>query len=121
MLAAKIALNPNHYAEIQGTNKRTFELAAVGAFQLTDTPALSDVFDPETEVASYGNVDDLLDKLDYYLARPELRAQMADRAHARAHASHTYEHRWVAMLETIGLRPPADFPVQPEELPVRAV
>lgn len=120
MLASKIALNPNHYAEIQGTNKRTFELAAIGAFQLTDTPALADVFDPETEVARYDTVDDLLEKLDFYLARPELRASMSERAHRRAHACHTYEHRWVAILETLGMRPPRDFPVQPEDLTLRA-
>lgn len=121
MLAAKIALNSNHYSEIAGTNKRTFELAAIGAFQLTDTPALSDVFDPVTEVATYETSDDMLQKIDYYLARPELRHQMATRAHARAHAEHTYEHRWVAMLHAAGLRPPPGFPVQPESLRVFAV
>ncbi len=120
MLAANIALNPNHYAEIAGTNKRTFELAAIGAFQLTDTPALRDVFDPASEVAMYDSADDMLSQIDYYLARPELRAQMAARAHARAHAEHTYEHRWVAMLHAAGLRPPVDFPVQPESLKVFA-
>ncbi|MBM4373486.1 MAG: glycosyltransferase [Deltaproteobacteria bacterium] len=120
MLAAKIALNPNHYAEIQGTNKRTFELAAVGAFQLTDTPALADVFDSATEVAQYDTVEDLLDKIDFYLAHPELRTAMAERAHVRAHSSHTYEHRWVAMLETLDLRPPADFPVQPTDVKIWA-
>jgi len=120
MLAAKIALNPNHYAEIAGTNKRTFELAAIGAFQLTDTPALADVFEPGTEVAQYDSVDDLLEKVDYYLARPELRSEMARKSQLHAHAAHTYEHRWTAMIETLGLRPPRDFPVQPEELALRA-
>ncbi len=120
MLAAKIVLNQNHYAEIFGTNKRTFEVAAIGAFQLTDTPALRDVFDPDSEVATFGSREDLLEKIDYYLARPELRLEMAERAARRAHADHTYEHRWTAMLETLGLRPPAHFPVQPETLALRA-
>jgi hypothetical protein len=120
MLAAKIALNPNHYAEIAGTNKRTFELAAIGAFQLTDTPALSDVFEPGTEVAQYDTVEELLEKLDYYLARPELRQEMARKSQVRAHSEHTYEHRWTAMIETLGLRPPSNFPVQPEDLRIRA-
>jgi len=120
MLAAKIVLNQNHYAEIAGTNKRTFEVAAIGAFQLTDTPALRDVFDPDAEVASFGSREDLLEKIDYYMARPELRLSMAERAARRAHGEHTYEHRWVAMLETLGLRPPERFPVQPESLALRA-
>jgi spore maturation protein CgeB len=120
MLAAKIALNSNHYAEIAGTNKRTFELAGMGAFQLTDTPALADVFEPDVEVARYDSADDLLEKLDHYLAHPDLREQMAQRAYERAHREHTYEHRWVAMLETLGMRPPASFPVQPDGLALRA-
>lgn len=120
MLAAKIVLNQNHYAEIAGTNKRTFEVAGIGAFQLTDTPALADVFDPESEVAVFDSRDDMLEKIDHYLANPELRTEMAGRAARRAHAEHTYEHRWTAMLETLDLRPPADFPVQPENLALRA-
>ncbi|HVN37867.1 MAG TPA: glycosyltransferase [Myxococcota bacterium] len=121
MLASRIVLNQNHYAEVAGTNKRTFEVAAIGAFQLTDTPALSDVFDPETEVSSFGTQKEMIEKIDYFLARPELCAEMAERARVRAHAQHTYEHRWVAHLETVGLRPPTEFPVQPESLVVRAV
>ena len=121
MLSASIVLNQNHYAEIAGTNKRTFEVAAIGAFQLTDTPALADVFDPETEVACFDTQQEMLDRIEYYLARPELRAAMAERARLRAHAEHTYEHRWVALLETLGLEPPPDFPVRAGTLAVRAV
>ncbi len=121
MLATKIALNQNHYAEIAGTNKRTFEVAAIGAFQLTDTPALRDVFDPDTEVAWFDTQQELLDQIEHFLGAPEQRAAMAARAQVRAHAEHTYEHRWTAHLEKLGLRPPAGFPVQPESLKVRAV
>lgn len=120
MLAAKIVINQNHYAEIAGTNKRTFEVAAIGAFQLTDTPALRDVFDPEIEVASFDTQRDLLEKIDYYLGQPEKRAAMGAAAARRAHAEHTYEHRWVATLETLGLQPPPGFPVQPGDLAQRA-
>jgi spore maturation protein CgeB len=120
MLAANIVLNQNHYAEIAGTNKRTFEVAGVGAFQLTDTPALAEVFDPEKEAAFFDSQREMLDRIEYYLPRPELRAAMAERARQRAHAEHTYEHRWAAQLETLGLEPPPDFPVRPGTLAVRA-
>jgi spore maturation protein CgeB len=120
MLSAGIVLNQNHYAEIAGTNKRTFEVAAIGAFQLTDTPALADVFEPEREVATFETQQEMLERIEYFLARPELRAEMAERAHVRAHAEHTYEHRWVAMLETLDTAPPSSFPVRPEALAVRA-
>jgi len=121
MLAARIVLNQNHYAEIAGTNKRTFEVSAIGAFQLTDTPALRDVFDPESEVAFFETQKQMLERIDEFLAQPERRQTMAARAQKRAHAEHTYEHRWVAHLEVLGLRPPPGFAAQPESLVVRAL
>lgn len=121
MLATKIVLNQNHYAEIAGTNKRTFEVAAIGAFQLTDTPAISDVFDPDTEVAYFDTQQEMLERIDYFLGQPERRAAMAAKAQVRAHAEHTYEHRWAAHLLALGMGVPASFPVQQSSLVVRAV
>jgi spore maturation protein CgeB len=121
MLAAKIVLNQNHYAEIAGTNKRTFEVAAIGAFQLTDTPAIRDVFDPDTEIACFDTQREMVERIDHFLGLPERRAEMAARAQRRAHAEHTYEHRWTAHLDALGLSPPPDFPVQPGALAVRSV
>jgi spore maturation protein CgeB len=120
MLASRVVLNQNHYGEIAGTNKRTFEVAAIGAFQLTDTPAIRDVFDPETEVAYFETQKEMLERVDEFLAQPDRRASMAAKAQIRAHAEHTYEHRWVAHLEALGLRPPPGFVVQPGLLSVRA-
>jgi len=120
MCGAKIVVNANHYTEIAGTNKRTFEVAAMGAFQLTDTPALADVFQPDEEVASYDTAADLIEKVDHYLARPEERARMAARARDRALREHTYAHRWTAHMEAMNITVPADFPVQPRDLAVRA-
>ena len=121
MLAARIVLNQNHYAEIAGTNKRTFEVAGIGAFQLTDAPALAEVFDPEREVAFFDTQQELVERVEHYLAHPEIRAAMAERAQRRAHAEHTYEHRWVAQLASLGIAPPPGFPVQPGTLAVPAV
>jgi spore maturation protein CgeB len=121
MLAAKIVLNSNHYAEIAGTNKRTFEVAAIGAFQLTDTPALSDVFKPDVEVATFTTQSDMIDKIDYYLSKPDLRMSMAQRACDRAHREHTYAHRWTAKMLAIGCSVPIDFPVLPQDLVHHAI
>ena len=121
MRAAKIVLNNNHWAEIAGTNKRTFEVAAIGAFQLTDTPALKDVFEPEREVAAFETQEEMLDKIAYWLVRDDERARMAERAQRRAHAEHTYAHRWAAKLQALGLPLPDGFPVSLDALKVRAV
>lgn len=104
MLACRIALNTNHYAGIGDVNKRTFELAGIGAFQLTDErPALRRYFEPGREVATFSGCADLRDKVEYYLARPAERAEMAQRAHERAHREHTFARRLEVLLRTVGL------------------
>ena len=104
MRACKIALNTNHYAGIGDVNKRTFELAGIGAFQLTDErAALHDYLQPGHEVATFSGPRDLRDKVAHYLARPEERAAIAARGQARAHRDHTFERRLTTLLATVGL------------------
>ena len=112
MQVAKIALNTNHYAGIQDVNKRTFELAAVGAFQLTDDrPALSRYFIPGQEVATFAGRADLLDKVRYYLAHPEERLRIAQAGQARAHRDHTFAARLRVILDVLDRGdPPAPAP-----------
>lgn len=104
MLSCKIALNTNHYAGIADVNKRTFELAGIGAFQLTDDrPALRNYFEPGREVATFTGRADLREKVEYYLNRPEERAEIARRAQERAHRDHTFKNRLHAILLRMGL------------------
>jgi spore maturation protein CgeB len=94
MQVTKIALNTNHYAGIADINKRSFELAAMGAFQLTDDrAALARYFVPGEEVATFAGAADLLDKVRYYLAHPEERARIAHAGQIRAHRDHTFVAR----------------------------
>jgi spore maturation protein CgeB len=102
--AAKIVLNTMHYGEIEGVNCRLFEAAGCGAFQIADwKPALSDLFEPEEEIVTFRTQQELKEKVDYYLAHPEERREIADRAYARAHREHTYERRLERMFEILGL------------------
>ncbi len=102
--AAKIVLNTMIYAEIEGVNCRLFEAAGCGAFQIADwKPALDSLFKPEREVVTFETRDELKEKVDYYLSRPEERQQIADRAYARAHREHTYEMRLREMFRVMGL------------------
>jgi spore maturation protein CgeB len=104
MRAAKIALNTNHYAGIGDVNKRTFELAGIGAFQLTDArSALGDYFEVGQEVATFTGRGDLLEKVRYYLDRPSERARIAAAAQKRAHRDHTFSARLQVLLKTVGL------------------
>ncbi|MCA4898522.1 MAG: glycosyltransferase [Bacteroidota bacterium] len=105
-LASKIVLNSIHPTEFSGVNVRTFEIAAVGAFQLTtfraDMPLL---FEPNKEIVLHHSLSELKDQIKFYLANPELRLQIATAARTRAVAEHTYEKRLdtiISCLLTIG-------------------
>lgn len=103
--AAKIVLNTMHYGEIEGVNCRLFEAAGCGAFQIADwRPALADLFEPEKEIVTFRTRQELKAKVDYYLAHPKERREIADRAYARAHREHTYERRLEKMFEILGLQ-----------------
>ncbi len=81
LLAAKIVLNTMHYSEIDGVNCRLFEAAGCGAFQIADwKPALPDLFEAEREIVTFRTREELREKVDYYLARPQERQAIADRA-----------------------------------------
>ena len=104
MRACKIALNTNHYAGIGDVNKRTFELAGIGAFQLTDErQALHDYLTPGVEVATFRGPAELRDQVAYYLTRPAERAAIAEQGQKRAHRDHTFERRLRTLLTTVGL------------------
>lgn len=80
-------------------NPRTFELAACGAFQLVDNRVtLPEVFVPGQEVATFNDRQSMIEQIEYYRARPEERAIIAQAGRARALSEHTYEHRLETML-----------------------
>lgn len=83
-------------------NPRTFELAACGAFQLVDNRALlPEVFEPGKDLVTFDDVKDLRDKIEYYLAHPEERKEIAASGRRRALNEHTYDHRIKEMLSII--------------------
>ena len=109
--AAKIVLNTISYSEIEGVNCRLFEAAGCGAFQIADSrPALPELFEPEREIVTFRTREELKEKVNYYLARPEDRRRIADRAYTRAHREHTYEVRLRKMFEILGLDNKAGIP-----------
>lgn len=104
-LSAKILINTVLYCEVEGVNCSLFEAAGCGAFQIADwKPSLPELFEPEREVVTFRTRQELKAKVDYYLAHPAERQEIANRAYARAHREHTYEKRLEKMLEILGLR-----------------
>src|SRR5262249_9758960 len=93
-LAAKIALNCLHYAEVNALNCRAFELAGCGAFQIcTARPVLPEHFEPGVEIETFASSSELVEKVRHYLQTPDAANAIAKRGQERAHAEHTYEHR----------------------------
>ncbi|GAE07535.1 spore maturation protein [Paenibacillus sp. JCM 10914] len=83
-------------------NPRTFEICACGTLQLCDERAdLARFYTPGVEIDTYRSPNELLEKVEYYLANDQLRKDMAHRALERTHQEHTYAHRLDTMLSII--------------------
>ncbi len=110
--SARIVVNAMLYSEIDGVNCTLFEVAGSGAFQIADwKPSLASLFVPEREIVTFRTCQELKEKVDYFLASPDERQKIADRAYARAHRDHTYENRLSVLLSTLGFR--ATFSAKP--------
>ncbi len=83
-------------------NPRVFEIAAAGGFQICDPAVgLEKLFDFETELPVYRDLQECRALIDHYLKHPEERRAIAKRAQARVLAEHTYAHRAQQMLDVI--------------------
>ena len=102
--AAKIVLNSLHFGEVGGLNARCFEVAGCGGFQLVShSPAVEEHFAVGSEIDVFRSAEELREKIDYYLARPDLRSQIASAGQHRAYREHTYRHRLERIFEVAGL------------------
>lgn len=104
--AGRIALNTHGDFMRYGGNMRLFECAGVGVFQLVDDrPGVREWFTVGEHLAVYSDLQDLREKVAYYLAHPEARQRMAEASRAHALAHHTYTAR-VRTLQAAGVLPP---------------
>lgn len=100
--SAKIALNNLHPAEIWGANKRLFEIAGTGAFQMVDwRPGLGILFEDGKEIVSFSSMEDLRGKIAYFLREDAEREAIARAGMRRARRDHTYAIRIGQMLATL--------------------
>lgn len=107
--AAKININLHSSLDARRTagggdfvNPRTFELAAMGAFQLVDKRDLmADLFKPG-ELATFTTQDEFYAAIEHFLAHPEERKEYAERARLRVLREHTYQMRMKTLIEYMG-------------------
>lgn len=107
--ATDININLHSSAERDGidpygdfVNPRTFELAAAGAFQLSDQRSLMpELFEYEKEIVTFKSSKEMRDKIDYYLSHPEERSKITSAAREKVLTHHTYQHRMRQMMKII--------------------
>lgn len=94
MRKSVISLNfTNSRGEAQ-IKARTFEVPGAGGFLLTGyAQGIERFYQPGTEVAVFGDLGELVDKIRYYLSHTDERDEMARAGYARTRGDHTYEQR----------------------------
>jgi glycosyltransferase involved in cell wall biosynthesis len=90
---AKIGFNVHNRGQYTVGSYRLFELPANGVMQLSDGGEfLNAFFDEGREIVGYADVDDLIEKIRYYLDRDDERRRVALQGHRRAMRDYRISH-----------------------------
>jgi spore maturation protein CgeB len=102
LLGSKIVFNNFHYAEIESVNVKFFEIAGMGAFQICDyKPIIKEYSAIDPEKFTYKNINEAIEKIKYYINKPEERYAVCEEQKKHFLEHHTYEKRMQTMLELI--------------------
>ncbi len=83
---------------------RSFEIPGCGGFQLSGSVEdLDDYYEVGKEIVCFEDVDDLREKIYYYLSNEDERAAIALAGYQRTLREHTYAHRFANIFERLGL------------------
>jgi GT2 family glycosyltransferase/tetratricopeptide (TPR) repeat protein/2-polyprenyl-3-methyl-5-hydroxy-6-metoxy-1,4-benzoquinol methylase len=106
--AARAAFNRSLRDDL---NMRVFEALGCGALlatnELPPESGQAELFRDGAHLATYRCPEELLDKLRFYLARPEVLARVARAGHEEAVTRHTYRHRMTEILRVAERLPKA--------------
>ncbi len=98
--SSNISVGVDHDGDF--VNPRTFEIAACEAFQLVDMRSeLAKMFIIGKEIATFQSMDELREKIDYYLKRPDEREAIAHAGRKRVMREHTFVHRMARMMSVV--------------------
>ena len=102
--AAAINLNITSKTIQTGVSQRVFDVLANKGFLITNYQAeLFDLFTPGEDLVVYESLEDLIEKVQYYLEHEEERRQIAMHGYETLKQYYTYDVRMKQMLE-IGLK-----------------
>lgn len=90
----KININITSRQMATAVNQRVFDVPMSGSFLITDNqPDLQNLFEIDKEVVIYESIDDLNNKIKYYLNNESQRNLISSKARDRILKAHTYENR----------------------------
>ena len=99
---SRINLNISLRSIKSGIPLRAFDIMGCGGFLLSNYQEdFLENFTPGVDFVYYESEEDLLRKIDYYLAHEEERAAIAKSGHDQVAATHTYRHRVREMLSAV--------------------
>ncbi len=100
--SAKINLNLFHTQCMNGLNPRVYDVLACGGFLLTQyNPGVEDEFAIGRDLDVFHTRDEMVEKIAYYLDRPDERAQIAQSGQVCALAKYGYRVRIQALLNAL--------------------
>jgi spore maturation protein CgeB len=83
-------------------NPRTFEINACGTLQLCDARnEMASFYTPGKEIVTYESVDELAEKIRYFMTHEDERREIALRGYRRTLREHTYRRRLNQLLEIV--------------------
>jgi len=89
--ASKIVFNRSLNRDL---NMRIFETMSCGRLLMTDfVQGLDEFFKDKVHLVTYFSLEDLIDKVKYYLEHEQEREEIAMRGMDEVHSKHTYLHR----------------------------
>lgn len=101
----KINLNISLRSIISGIPLRCFDIIGAGGFLLSNYQSdFDDCFVAGEDYVYFDSKNDMLDKIEYYLAHDDEREQIAAHGRQTALENHSFEARVPVMLEIAGLR-----------------
>jgi len=84
---------------------RNFEIPGSGGFLLTEyVDGLEECYKDKKEVVFFKSKDELVEKIEYYLDKDDLRNEVAKRGYERTQREHTYSKRFEDIFSEIGIK-----------------
>ena len=102
---SKINLNITLHSIISGIPLRVFDIMGVGGFMLTNyQPEIEDYFLIGKDIEVYRDIDELVDKVDFYLKNENARLRIALNGYKVVSEKHSYDNRINEILEKLDRR-----------------